>query len=226
MGEIERAEVAQLEEDLRHLFESCSIPPSSHGLSGETPGIWALHVASNLEGTSGGASGKNFEAVLEALDNAVQAFAQVQLGEILSGAASGAGEIVGQTTVLGTAPGHASIEIEDLKKKLDGLEQRLRKLELRRPNLLVPINTFAPEPYELAAPLFVTVEIEDDQFMATFFDANISAAGDTEEEAIDNLKSLILDTLESLSVEDPKLLGPEPVRQLAALRGFLRPASS
>jgi predicted RNase H-like HicB family nuclease len=125
------------------------------------------------------------------------------------------------------APGRSrASEIEDLKRKVVRLEQRLARLERCRSSLSVPINTFTPEPYELMSPLFVAVEIEDDQFIATFFDANISASGDTEEEAVGNLKSLILDTFESLSAEDTTLLGPEPRRQLAVLQSFLRPIPS
>ena len=61
--------------------------------------------------------------------------------------------------------------------------------------------------------------------IASFFDANIHASGDTEEEAFRNLKSLILDTFDSLSAEPAHRLGPEPTRQLAVLRQFVRKKS-
>jgi predicted RNase H-like HicB family nuclease len=85
-----------------------------------------------------------------------------------------------------------------------------------------PITTFAPEPYEASPPALVVIQRSEDAFVASFFDANIHASGDTEEEAFRNLKSLILDIFESLSGEPPGRLGPEPKRQLAVLRQLIR----
>lgn len=85
-----------------------------------------------------------------------------------------------------------------------------------------PITTFAPEPYELRRTLAVVVQREGEGFVATFFDANLHASGDTEEEAFRNLKSLILDVFESLQEEPPERLGPEPKRQLAVLEEFIQ----
>jgi hypothetical protein len=66
------------------------------------------------------------------------------------------------------------------------------------------------------------VEPADDGFIATFFDGNISTTGDTEVEAVSNLRSLILDTFEYLDSEHPDSLGPEPARHLAVLRVFVQ----
>jgi predicted RNase H-like HicB family nuclease len=62
----------------------------------------------------------------------------------------------------------------------------------------------------------------DDGFTATFFDVNIASGGDTEEEALDNLRSLIIDTFELLDSEPADRLGPEPRRQLQVLRSLIR----
>jgi hypothetical protein len=62
----------------------------------------------------------------------------------------------------------------------------------------------------------------DDGFTATFFDANIGSSGDTEEEAINNLRTLIIDTFELLESKQPEQLGIEPRRQLAILRSLIR----
>jgi hypothetical protein len=86
------------------------------------------------------------------------------------------------------------------------------------------ITSFAPEPFSLLRPIEALVEPIDDTFVASFFDANISASGDNQREAFDNLKSFILDTYESLHAEPPERLGPEPRRQLAVLDSFLRKA--
>ena len=89
----------------------------------------------------------------------------------------------------------------------------------------VPINTFAPEPYELCQPLLFVLQREGEGFIASFFDANIHASGDTQEEAFRNLKSVLLDIFDSLSAEPANRLGPEPRRQLAVLQQFIRKKS-
>ena len=86
-----------------------------------------------------------------------------------------------------------------------------------------PITTFTPEPYELLRQIVVVIHPNETGYTAGFFDANIHASGDTEEEALRNLKSVILDTFDALSTEPPDQLGPEPKRQLAVLSEFLRP---
>ncbi len=91
--------------------------------------------------------------------------------------------------------------------------------------ITVPITTFAPEPYELIRPLLVVVQPSEEGFTASFFDLNIHASGDTEEEAYRNLKALLLDVFDSLLAESPEMLGPEPKRQLAVFREFIRKKS-
>ena len=87
---------------------------------------------------------------------------------------------------------------------------------------VVPITTLAPEPYEILRDIPAVVEPAGDGFNATFFDANIGTAGDTQEEAVSNLRSLVLDIFEYLESEAPEALGPEPTRQLGVLRVFLK----
>ena len=104
------------------------------------------------------------------------------------------------------------------------LSERITRLEKRTSNEFAVIQTFEPELYELLRPITVAISDDGDGFMATFHDANISTTGDTEQEAFENLKSLILDVFDSLEREPPERLGPEPRRQLAVLRSFLRAA--
>ncbi|MFQ5894366.1 MAG: hypothetical protein ACE5JJ_00910 [Nitrospinota bacterium] len=92
--------------------------------------------------------------------------------------------------------------------------------------MMVPVTTFAPEPYDLVRQMMAVIRPSEEGFEASFFDANIHASGDTEEEALRNLKSLILDVFDSLSAEATESLGPEPKRQLAVLREFIRKRSS
>lgn len=117
----------------------------------------------------------------------------------------------------------ASPHFQRLDERVTHLSERLSKLEASAPMmpLRIAIGSFAPEPYLLRRPMEVVVEQVEDGFVATFFDANISASGDNQQEAFDNLKSLILDIYDSLCAEPPERLGPEPRRQLAVLESFL-----
>ena len=95
-------------------------------------------------------------------------------------------------------------------------------LALRLQPIIVPIVIFAPEPFRLSDPIWTVVQPIDDSFVATFFDANVSTSGDTQEEAVANLKDLILDIYVDLEEEPEERLGPEPKRQLAVLRSLIR----
>lgn len=100
------------------------------------------------------------------------------------------------------------------------------KMEAREqssgPGLMVPITTFVPEPYEVVRQMVAVVQPSEEGFTASLFDANIHSSGDTEEEAVRNLKSLTLDVYDNLSAEPTENLGPQPRRQLAVLREFIR----
>lgn len=99
----------------------------------------------------------------------------------------------------------------------------LKELALARAaSIIVPISTLAPEPFDLVRDINAVVQPVDRGFTATFFDANISTSGDTQEEAVSNLKSLIVEIFEDLESELPEKLGPEPSRQLRVLKEFLR----
>lgn len=87
---------------------------------------------------------------------------------------------------------------------------------------IIAVSSFLPEPYEVLQPLFILVTSSEEGFTASFFDVNIHSTGDTEEDALENLKSLILDVYDRLEKTAPSALGPEPTRQLARLRSFLR----
>ena len=105
-------------------------------------------------------------------------------------------------------------EVETLKARVTQLEQK----QLIR----TPITTFAPEPYEIIRPIEVVIEPYEDEYIASFYDANIGTSGDSPEEAFANLKELILDTYDLLLEHDTDALGPEPQRQRAVLSEFVR----
>ena len=75
--------------------------------------------------------------------------------------------------------------------------------------------------YTVQKPIPVTVRPDGDEFIATFFDANISTGGDTEQEAAANLQSLIADFYDDLVVTPNEKLGPSLRRQKLVLVEFL-----
>jgi predicted RNase H-like HicB family nuclease len=113
-------------------------------------------------------------------------------------------------------------DIPNLKSLEDRIVDLTARMERRAGTKIVPVQTFAPEPYSLLKPMSVLIEDFEDGYLASFFDANIGTSGETEQEAFENLKSLVLDMFDSLSREAPERLGPEPARQLAVLRSFIR----
>ena len=109
----------------------------------------------------------------------------------------------------------------DMMNKLADVAGYLRGLSTTRVGP-IPITTLAPSHYELRRDIPAVLQPVDDGFTATFFDANISASGDTEEEAVSNLRSLIVDIFVDLQSEAPARLGSEPSRQLAVLKALIR----
>ena len=57
--------------------------------------------------------------------------------------------------------------------------------------------------------------------MASFVDAGISMAGDTQLEAFENVKHRIVDAYEHFGQLPEEQLGPHPTAQLAVLREFI-----
>ena len=83
------------------------------------------------------------------------------------------------------------------------------------------ISTFAPEPYALKCPIKIKIVGKDSEYIASHHESNIHASGDTPYEAIENLKSLILDTFDCLISEPEANLGIKAKHQLALLQSII-----
>ncbi len=119
--------------------------------------------------------------------------------------------------------------VSELCQRLEKIEGTLldvvRKLDLRsqpQSTLWVPIQSFAPEPYEILKPITAVITPVEDGFEAGLFDANLFSTGDTEVEAIQNLKSMILETYSTLEQLGDMKLGPGPLRQRDVLSSLIR----
>jgi hypothetical protein len=89
-------------------------------------------------------------------------------------------------------------------------------------SVVVPINTFAPLPIVAILPIQVVVQNSDDEFVASFFDANISASGKTVQIAVDNLKDLIFAQYQHLEGKAESDLGKARKRQKSVLMALLK----
>jgi predicted RNase H-like HicB family nuclease len=88
---------------------------------------------------------------------------------------------------------------------------------------VVVIDSVAPEPYRLASRVQAVVRPEEDGFVASFPDAGIHASGETQQEAVANLKDMMVLVYRCLSEEPAERLGSGPARQLSVLRNYLIP---
>jgi predicted RNase H-like HicB family nuclease len=111
--------------------------------------------------------------------------------------------------------------VENLEREVEALRARLDKGGAQR-SIIVPIESFAPEPFEVIKPFHVVVEPADGEFIASLYDANINASGETEEEAVADLKDMMLTLFERLQQEPEQALGVGPKRQLAVLKSLVR----
>ena len=84
------------------------------------------------------------------------------------------------------------------------------------------ISSFAPEPYTLKCPpLRIGIVGNGNEYIASSHESNIHASGDTPYEAIENLKSLILDTFDSLMAEPLENLGGKAKNQRMLLEALI-----
>ncbi len=108
-----------------------------------------------------------------------------------------------------------------LQERIGLLEKKVNELS-KDGSFVVPITTFAPEPFDLLKEIKVVVQASNDEFVASFFDANVNASGCNETDAVDSLKEMLVSRFEYLESLSPEKLGPGPAKQLAVLRCFIR----
>ena len=87
---------------------------------------------------------------------------------------------------------------------------------------LASIANFGPEPYELKEPIPVVIKREGNEYTASFVEANINSSGESELEAIELLKDLILSRHDRLRQTDDSKLGHHPLRQKQILVDLIR----
>ncbi len=111
-----------------------------------------------------------------------------------------------------------------LESRVEEVLKRIGELSALRRSFLVPIETLEPEPYEITRPFTAVVMEGEGEFEASIFDLGIFASGDTEEEAIANLKETLLDTFDQLGELPDTKLGRGLLRQKTLLNRCVRRA--
>ena len=86
------------------------------------------------------------------------------------------------------------------------------------------IHESAEAGYQVSNPLPILIRQGQDSYVASFFEANIHAAGDTDQEAFDNLRSLILDTFDILADTSEDDMAPVALRQWRVLQHYIAKA--
>lgn len=84
------------------------------------------------------------------------------------------------------------------------------------------LASLAPSELSLKRGLPVSITEATDGYIASFVEANIHSSGVNEWEAIENLKTLIIDAYQMLQDIEPSALGPMPSKQLAILQSFIQ----
>jgi predicted RNase H-like HicB family nuclease len=112
--------------------------------------------------------------------------------------------------------------LDHLEHEVRSLRELCEKVRTDR-SIIVPIETLASEDFALLRPFQIVVQPVEAGYLATFFDAGVSTGGDTQEEAVANLKDLLIDLFEAHE-QDEAILGPVPAKQLAVLRTILQRA--
>jgi hypothetical protein len=108
-----------------------------------------------------------------------------------------------------------------LQQRIVLLEQKVHELS-KDGSFVVPITTLTPKPFDLLKEIKVVLQPSGDEFVASFFDANVNASGCNETDAVDNLKEMLVSRFDYLESLPRKKIGPGPAKQLAVLRCFIR----
>ena len=96
-------------------------------------------------------------------------------------------------------------QYQDLTKKIiQSLETRYR---------ILPLNSLKHPKYHLRVPVYITLEFEENEVIASFNDIEAFSHSDTESEAIEQLCEEIVQLYEELQ-EEKESLGPLPRKWL------------
>jgi hypothetical protein len=109
---------------------------------------------------------------------------------------------------------------QQLESRVAALEKLVGRF-ISRQSFIVPVTTLAPYPFELKRDIPVLVQVEDDEFVASFVEANVGTSGETLNEAIDGLKEMLTMAFTQLQDLPNEKLGRGPRKQRLVLESFI-----
>lgn len=112
-------------------------------------------------------------------------------------------------------------QLSKLTARVDTLEAKLADIATGG-SIIVPITTLVPAPFDLLQEIKAVVRPCGEDFVASFFDANVNASGCTVADAVCNLKEMLATRFDILDKKPIEKLGSAMVRQIAVLRSFIR----
>lgn len=107
-------------------------------------------------------------------------------------------------------------QLKSQRKEMAGLVAHLETAIETRP-FHTFLSSLGLEGFDVVKPIPVVIRPDGDEFIASFLDANISTGGDTPQEAVCNLQSLIVDFFEGIENTPDDKLGPGMQRQKRVL---------
>ena len=110
--------------------------------------------------------------------------------------------------------------LEELSEQLGELSERLSRISPTQ-SVIATIQYLSDATVNLRQPVMVVVTDLGDSFLCQFTDCNISASGETQFLAVENLKDIMVATYKRLSAKPANRLGLMPAHQLAVLSKFL-----
>jgi hypothetical protein len=113
------------------------------------------------------------------------------------------------------------VEVAGLAHEQRGMNSRLTRIENGGLPCTAIVTDLFPSIYDVLKPIYVCIEPDCGEFVATFHDADVSASGETHGEALLNLKDYIVALFEDLA-SDADVLGPGPKRQFEVLKRFIK----
>ncbi len=111
--------------------------------------------------------------------------------------------------------------MQTLTNEISSLKSEIQRLERSRA-YVVPLTTLTADNFRMTQQIPVTIEGDGEDFTASFVEANISASGETEADAIANFKESLLSSYEVLEGLTPNQLAPLPARQWGILQNVVR----
>lgn len=108
-----------------------------------------------------------------------------------------------------------------LEKEVASLSQRVDELRRVQP-MVVPVTNILSDEVSLIRSFMAVVQRDEDDYIATFFDANISGSGESDVEAVDALKEIMVAKFLKFDSLGPDKLGRQPTRELNVLRTVMQ----